>query len=82
MNRQTVDRPATAADLSNAFQNTTVELTKRSEVPVVAKEARVVGEVTVGKTATERVETITDTVRKTDVQVEELKATDATTSRI
>ena len=38
----------------------------------VSKEARVVGEVAVGKTVEEREETVRDTVRKTAVQVEEV----------
>ena len=42
------------------------------EEAVVSKTARVTGEVEVGKTATEREETISDTVRKTKVDVEQL----------
>ena len=48
-------------------------------MPVIAKEARVVEEVVVGKTATDRVETVTDTVRRTDVEVEEIPGTTTTT---
>jgi len=78
VDRHAVNRAATTADLGNAFQETSVELRERSEVPVVAKEARVVEEVTVGKTATDRVETVSDTVRRTDVDVEELDTNDNT----
>lgn len=78
VDRHAVNRPVTSADLNNAFQETNIELRERTEVPVVAKEARVVEEVTVGKTATERTETITDTVRRTDVDVEELDRDDTT----
>jgi stress response protein YsnF len=47
-----------------------------AEVPVVAKEARVVEEVVIGKEATERTETVRDTVRRTDVDVDELNRED------
>src|SRR4029079_6549136 len=42
--RRPVDRPASPSDL-NAFQQGTIEVTERKEVPVVSKEARVVEEV-------------------------------------
>lgn len=77
VDRHAVNRPVSGTDLNNAFQEKTIEVTERAEVPVVAKEARVVEEVTVGKQATERTETITDTVRRTDVDVEELNNGDA-----
>jgi len=76
VDRHAVNRAATAADLNNAFQETNIELRERSEVPVVAKEARIVEEVTIGKTATERTETVSDTVRRTDVDVEEINSGD------
>lgn len=68
--RRPVDRAATEADL-NAVSTGNIELTERSEVAVVGKEARVVEEISVGKEVGERTETIRDTVRKTDVEVEE-----------
>lgn len=67
--RHAVNQPV---DASTAFKEGTVEVTTREEVPVVSKTARVVEEVTIGKQATNRVETVTDTVRKTDVEVEEI----------
>jgi uncharacterized protein (TIGR02271 family) len=75
--RHAVNRPATGADLTNALQEKTIAVTERSEVPVVAKEARVVEEITVGKQTTERTETVSDTVRRTDVDVEELNSGDS-----
>jgi len=75
--RQAVDRPVTSADA--AFKEGTIEVTTTAEVPVVSKEARVVEEVVVGKTATDRVETVTDTVRRTDVEVEEVPGATTTT---
>lgn len=64
--RRAVDRPATAADLKEGF----VEVRETAEQPVVAKTARVVEEVVVGKETSERTETIHDTVRGTEVEVE------------
>lgn len=74
--RSAVDRPATEADLAS-FKEGEVELTERSEVPVVSKESRVVEEVRVGKDVKERDETVRGTVRKTQVDVEE-RATENT----
>jgi uncharacterized protein (TIGR02271 family) len=64
--RRAVDRPATVADLKEGF----VEVRETTEQPVVSKAARVVEEVVVGKEASERTETIHDTVRGTEVEVE------------
>jgi uncharacterized protein (TIGR02271 family) len=72
--RRPVDRPATAGDVNRAFQEGTIEVTERVEQPVVEKQARVVEEVVVGKEATERTETVRDTLKKTDVQVEQVGA--------
>jgi stress response protein YsnF len=72
--RRPVDRPATAADLKEGF----VEIRETTEQPVVSKTARVVEEVVVGKEATERTETIADTVRGTEVEVERVRGEDGT----
>jgi len=71
--RHAVDRPVASTDAAFA-QTADVVLTETHEVPVVAKEARVVEEVVVGKTETDRVETVRDTVRRTDVEVEDITA--------
>lgn len=76
VNRQPVDRAATEADFQT-FKEGEIELTERAEVPVVNKEARVVEEISVGKEVEEHTETVRDTVRKTDVEVEEIDSTDA-----
>ncbi len=68
--RRPVNRAVTDADL-NAFREGEFELRERSEEAVVDKTARVVEEVAVNKEVGERTETIRDTVRKTDVDVEE-----------
>lgn len=70
VNRRPVDRAVTDSDLNN-FAQGEIELTEHAEIPVVAKQARVVEEVEVGKTVEEHEETVRDTVRRTDVDVEE-----------
>lgn len=69
--RNPVNRPATEADLAN-FREGEIELREQAEVPVVGKEARVVEEVRLGKDVEERQETIHETVRRTDVEIEDL----------
>ncbi|TDH27073.1 DUF2382 domain-containing protein [Segetibacter sp. 3557_3] len=69
-----VDRPANSADIKEE----SIELTERSEVPVVEKEARVVEEVSLDKEVTEREKTITDTVRNTEVDIEKTDGEDTT----
>lgn len=69
--RTAVDRAATPADFA-AFKEGSIEIRDTAEEAVVSKTARVVGEVEVGKVATEREETVRDTVRKTKVEVEQL----------
>ncbi len=61
-------RPVTNAD----FTDKTIELTETAEEAVVSKTARVVEEVSLGKTATDRTETIRDTIRKEEVEIEQL----------
>ncbi len=67
--RRPVDRAVENAPA--AFKEGTIEITEMAEVPVVSKDARVVEEVVVGKNVTEHTETITDTVKKTEVNVDE-----------
>ncbi|MFL6449374.1 MAG: YsnF/AvaK domain-containing protein [Bryobacteraceae bacterium] len=69
--RNPVNRPASEADFQ-AFREGTIELTETAEEPIVSKQARVVEEVVVGKDVTERTQTVRDTVRRTDVEVEEV----------
>jgi uncharacterized protein (TIGR02271 family) len=53
------------------FQERTIEVEERREEAVVSKEARVVEEVVVRKDVEQRTETVSDTVRKTEVDVED-----------
>lgn len=77
--RRPVNQPVTGADVA-AFKEGSFELRETSEEAVVAKTARVVEEVVVGKEVTERTEEINDTVRKTDVEIEQLPAGSASTT--
>ena len=69
--RNPVNRPATEADL-NQLKDTEIEVTEHAESAVASKEARVVEEITVGKEVTEHEEVVQDTVRSTEVDVEEV----------
>jgi uncharacterized protein (TIGR02271 family) len=71
--RRPVDRPVSAGDI-DAFQEGTIEVTGRAEQAVVDKQARVVEEVEISKDVEEHTETIRDSVRRTDVDVEEVGA--------
>ncbi|TBN41074.1 DUF2382 domain-containing protein [Paracoccus subflavus] len=65
--RRPVDRAVSAAD---AFQDRTIEAEEYREEAVVQKEARVVEEIGLRKTTDTRRETVTDTVRHTEVEIE------------
>ena len=75
--RTPVNRPVTDADLAN-LEGRTIEAIEHAEVPVVAKEARIVEEVRLTKDVEEREEIVRDTVRSTDVDVEQLRTDDLT----
>ena len=80
VDRRTVDRAVTGTDLTDAFKEGTIEMTESGEEVVASKTARVVGEVVLGKTVDERTEKVRDTLRETDVQVEQLPGTAVSTS--
>ncbi len=61
-------RPVTDAD----FTDKTIEMTETDEEAVVGKEARVVEEVGLRKEVSDRVETVRDTVRKQEVEIEQV----------
>ena len=69
--RRPVNQPADAADLAS-LKDESFEVRESAEEAVVAKSARVVEEVVVGKEVTERDQVINETVRRTDVEVEQL----------
>lgn len=72
--RRPVDRVATPGDLA-AFEERTIEAHATSEEAVVGKEARVVEEIGIHKQASDRSETVHDTVRETKVDVEDTAST-------
>ena len=74
--RRPVDRAVTNADLALQGERT-IELTETAEEAVIGKSARVVEEVVVGKDVTERTEHIHDTVRRTEVEVEQVAPGDS-----
>jgi uncharacterized protein (TIGR02271 family) len=74
--RRPADRPATEADVAAAKEGT-IEVTETDEEAVVRKQARVVEEVVVHKDVEQHTETVRDTVRRTEVEVEPLGATSA-----
>lgn len=73
--RRPVDRPLTAGE--DAFRERTVEMQERSEQPVVSKEARIREEVVLDKDVDTEQRTVSDTVRRTEVEVDDQRGVDA-----
>ncbi|MFC7734428.1 YsnF/AvaK domain-containing protein [Roseomonas sp. GCM10028921] len=67
--RRPVDLPASAVD--DAFRERTIEAVEHAEEAVVAKEARVKEELVIRKETEQREQTVSDTVRHTEVEVED-----------
>jgi stress response protein YsnF len=76
--RRPVDRPADA----NAFREQTIEATEYVEEVVVSKSARVIEEIVFNKDVSERTAVVSDTVRRTDVEVEDLRSGELTSSAV
>jgi uncharacterized protein (TIGR02271 family) len=70
--RHATDRAATPQEMAQAFKEDSMELRETTEEAVVSKTARVVEEVEVTKEVGERTEQVRDTVRRTDVGVEDM----------
>ncbi len=64
----------------DSFSEKTIEATESAEEAVVSKTARVYEEVGLRKEATDRVETVRDTVRKEEVEVEQVPGSTTTTT--
>lgn len=77
--RQPVNRPVTESDLLTG-RDEVIEVQEYAEEPVISKEARVVEEVRINKEATQRQQSVKDTVRRTEVNVENLGEGSRTTS--
>ena len=73
--RNKVDRAATDDEI-NRFETGTVELTERSEIPDVRKTSKVVEEISLEKEVEHRDETVKDTVRKTEVDIDDIDPDD------
>ncbi len=71
--RRPVNRAATAADFA-AGSGAAIEMRATGEEAVVGKSSRVVEEVLVGKQSSDRTEQVHDSVRKTEVEVEQIAA--------
>jgi len=65
------DRPVAAGDLDTAFKEETIRVPVRGEEAIVEKEAVVTGEVVVNREQTTERQTVSDTVRKERVDVDE-----------
>lgn len=71
VDRQPVNRPLQPGELRSDREEV-IEVQELAEEAVVSKEARVVEEVRISKEATQRNETVRDSVRHTEVNVEDL----------
>lgn len=71
--RRPANRAATEADFHPDVDNV-IEMTETTEEVVMDKQARVTGEVVVSKDVDTRTETVRDSVRRTEVEVEDLDA--------
>ncbi len=80
VDRERVDRKLTPEEADAAFREDTIEMVERDEEAVVEKEARVTGEVAVGKEVHEREQQVGGEVRKTRVEVEETGGTRGTSA--
>lgn len=72
--RQDVDRKLGKDEATAAFKDQTIEMIGTTEEAAVTKEARVVGEVSLSKQASEREQKVQETVRRTQVDVEQVGA--------
>ena len=69
LDRRPVDREVAVGDA--VFQDRTIEATEMAEEAVVSKTARVTEEIGLRKVASDQVKTVSDTVRRTEVDIED-----------
>ena len=69
--RDVQDRPASEAELTDAFQEGTIRVPVRGEEAVARKETVVTGEVVIDRERTTQTQQITDTIRREVVDVDE-----------
>jgi uncharacterized protein (TIGR02271 family) len=72
--RRAIDRPAEAGTIDDLFHERSFEVREIHEEPIVNKVVRVLEEVVVRKDVAERMHTVKDTVRRSDVEVERIHA--------
>ena len=77
--RRAVDEPLSTTD-ATAFKEQSIEMRETAEEAVVEKSARVVEEVTINKEVSQRQQQINDTVRHTEVEIEQLGGNSARSS--
>lgn len=70
--RRSVDRPVQAGE--DVFREESAEFVESRQEPIVEKETRVTEEVVVGKDVDERTERVSETLRSTEINVENLYA--------
>lgn len=70
IHRDKVDKPTRGDE--DLFKEETIEVREHSEEPVVQKETRVEEEIRVGKSVEEHTETIHETARETEIDIERL----------
>jgi stress response protein YsnF len=80
--RNRVDRVLKPEEADKAFQERTIEMTETREKPVVSKQAHVVEEVVLTKRSGEREVTVSGTVRRQDVTVEDIGDTKAGAKKV
>jgi len=73
VDRRPADRSLSEAEM-RGLRDQTIEVTEMVEEPVVQKRSRVREEVVVGKETTRRTEKVSDTLRRTEVEVERMEA--------
>ena len=79
--RSRVERTLKPDEADKAFGERTVEVTATTEKPVVSKQAHVVEEVALSKQSGEREVTVSGTVRRQDVKVEEIDGKSGKTAK-
>jgi uncharacterized protein (TIGR02271 family) len=68
--RRAISDPNYVKDID--WSDSTIEVLETSEQAVVSKSARIAEEVVIGKAGSDRVETVRDTVRRQQVEVEKI----------
>ena len=71
--RRAADYTLSPEEAEEALQEKTIEMTATGEEVEVSKTARLVGEVALSKQTTEREQTVRDTVRRSEAEVEEIE---------